>query len=56
MGARITTQPRMVAGILPPWRSAGAMRLRSSGNYTHSVAGLADSWSLPTNSISLQKD
>ena len=43
----ITTQPRTGAGILPPWRSAGAMRLRSSGNYTHSVAGLADSWSLP---------
>ena len=26
--------------------------LRSSGNYMHSVAGLADSWLLPTNSIS----
>jgi hypothetical protein len=36
-GARITTQPAMGAGILPPWRSASAMRLGSAGNYTHSV-------------------
>ena len=57
VGEDVDLVSRLVeAGILPPWRWASAMRLRSSGNYTHSVAGFADSWSLPSNSISLQTD
>ena len=32
------------------------LQLRSSGNYTHSVAGLCGQHVAPTKSISLQKD